>query len=67
MIENSEEAILVNAKELEQIMYIQYPIVFLGDITQDGSTLDSVSAIFDSSSKVNAIHPTFAKKLRLVM
>ena len=31
--EDSEEAILVSVKELEWVMYIQYPIVFPGDVT----------------------------------
>ena len=32
MTENSEEAILVIAKELKQIMCIQYPIAFLSNV-----------------------------------
>ena len=31
--EDSEEAILVSVKELEQITYIQYPIAFLDSVT----------------------------------
>ena len=30
--EDSEEAILISAKELEQVMYIQYYIAFLGGV-----------------------------------
>ena len=65
--EDNEKIILVSAKELEQIIYIQYPIAFLGGITQDCLILDSVLALFDSSNEVNIIHLTFAKKLGLVM
>ena len=65
--EDSEEAILVNVKELEQVTYIQYFIVFPGGVTQDDSALDPVSALFDSSSEVNAMHPVFAERLGLVM
>ena len=60
---NNEEAILVSAKELEQVTCIQYPIIFQGDITQDSSVLDSMLALLDSSSEVNVIHPTFVEKL----
>ena len=67
MTEDSEEAILVSAKELEQVTCIQYPITFPGGVTQDGSILDSVSALLDSGSKVNAIHPAFAKRLGFVV
>ena len=65
--ENSEEAILVSVKELEQIMCIQYPIIFLDDIIQDSSALDLILALLDLGSEVNAIHPNFAKKLGFVM
>ena len=67
MTENSEEAILVNAKELEQVTCIQYLIIFQDGVTQNGSALDPVLALFNSGSEVNAIYPTFAKKLGLVM
>ena len=67
MIEDSEEAILVSAKKIEQITCIQYLIAFLGGITQDGSALDPVLALFDSSSEVNAMHPAFAKRFGLVV
>ena len=65
--EDSEEAILVSAKELERVMCIQYSITFQGSVTHNSSALDFVSALFDISSEVNAIHPTFAKKLGLVL
>ena len=65
--EDSEEAILVIVKELKQVMCIQYLIAFPGDITQDGSALDLVSALFDSASEVNAMHPAFAKRLGFMM
>ena len=65
--EGSEKAILISAKELERITYIQYPIAFPVGITQDGSAPDPVLALYDSSSEVNAIHPVFTKKLGLVV
>ena len=64
--EDSEEAILVSANELEQVTCIQYPIAFLGGVTQDGSALGPVSALLDSGSEVNTMHPTFAERLGLV-
>ena len=67
MTENSKEAILVNAKELEQVTYIQYPIAFQGGIIQDSSAPDLMSIFLDLGSQVNAIYPTFAKKLDLVV
>ena len=67
MTESSEETILVDAKQLEQIMCIQYFIVFPGDITQDSLALDPVSALFNSSSEVNAMHLVFAEKLSLMI
>ena len=67
MTEDSKETTLVSAKELEQVIYIQYPIAFLDDITQDGSILDFVLALLDLGSEVNAIHPTFTKRLGLVI
>ena len=67
VIENSEEAILVSVKELERITCIQYLIAFPGDVTQDGSALDSVLALFDSDSEVNVMHPAFAERLGLVV
>ena len=67
MTEDSENAILVSAKELEQLMCILYLIAFLSDLTKDGSALDPERAFFDSSSEVNAMHPAFAKKSGLVM
>ena len=33
--EDSEKAILIGAKELKQVTCIRYPIVFLGNVTQD--------------------------------
>ena len=63
MTENSEEAILVSVKKLEQVTCIQYLIVFPGGVTQDCSALDPVSALIDSGSGVNTMYPTFAKKL----
>ena len=65
--EDSEEAILASAKELEQVTCIQYPITFPGGVTQDGVILDPVSALLDSGNKVNAMHPAFAEKLGLVV
>ena len=67
MTEDSEEAILVSAKELEQVTCIQYPIAFPGGVTQDGSALGPVSALLDSGSEVNAMHPAFAERLGLVV
>ena len=67
MTEDSEEAILVSAIKLKQVIYIQYPIIFPGSVTQDGSTLDLLSAFFDSGSEVNIIHPAFARRLGLVV
>ena len=64
---DSEEAILVSVKELEQVTCIQYPIAFPGTVTQDGSVLDSVSALLDLGSEVNAIYPAFAERLGLVV
>ena len=65
--EESKEAILVSVKELEQVMYIQYPIAFLGGITQDSLVLNPVSALLDSGSEVNAMYPAFAKRLGLMV
>ena len=65
--EDSEKAILVSVKELEQVICIQYLIAFPGNITQDGLALDSVSALLDSCSEVNAMHPAFAERLDLVV
>ena len=65
--ENSEEAILVSAKELEQVTYIQYPIAFSGSVTQDDLALDPVLALFDLCSEINAIHPAFVERLGLVV
>ena len=65
--EDSEEAILVNAKELERVTCIRYPITFPGGVTQDSSALDPVSSLLDSGSEVNAMHPIFAERLGLVM
>ena len=65
--EDSEEATLVSAKELERVTCIQYPIAFPGGVTQDGLALGPVSALLDSGSKVNAIHPALTEKLGLVV
>ena len=43
-------------KNLTQVSYIHYPINF---------GKKSVSALFESGSKVNAVHPAFAKELGL--
>ena len=64
--EDSEKAI-VDAKKLEQVTCIQYPIIFPGGITKDGSILDPMSALLDLGSEINAMHPAFAKKLGLVV
>ena len=65
--ENSEEATLVSAKELERVLCIQYPIAFPHGITQDGLALGPILALLDSGSEVNAMHPAFAEKLGLVV
>ena len=65
--ENSEEAILVSAKELKQVTYILYSITFPGGVTQDGSALDPVLAFLDLGSEVNAMHLVFAERLDLVV
>ena len=67
MTEDSEEATLVSAKELEQVTCIQYPIAFPGNVTQDGSALGPVSALLDLGSEVNAMHPAFAEGLGFVV
>ena len=67
MTEDSEDAILVSAKELEQVTGIQYLIAFPSGITQNGSILGLVSALLDSSSEVNAMHPAFVERLGLVV
>ena len=67
MIEDSEKAILVSAKELERVTCIQYLITFPGDETQDSEALDPVSALLDLGSDVNAIHLAFIEKLGLVV
>lgn len=59
---NSKEAILVNAKSLEWIIYIQYPIIFQSNLIEIGKVLDLMSAFFDLDNKVNAIYPTFIEK-----
>ena len=64
---DSEKATLVSAKELERVSCIQYPIAFPGGVTQDGSALGPVSALLDSGSEVNAMHPAFAERLGLVV
>ena len=65
--EDSEEATLVSAKELERVLCIQYPIAFPGSVTQDGSTLDPVTALLDLGSEVNVMHPAFTEKLGFVV
>ena len=60
---SSEKAILVGAKELEQVMCIRYSIAFPSGVTQNSLALDPVSALFDSNSEVNAMHPAFVEKL----
>ena len=67
VIENSEEASLASAKKLKQITCIQYPSAFSGSVAQDGSTLDLVLALLYLGSEVNIMHPTFAKRLGLVI
>ena len=67
MTKDSEEAILVSAKELEQVMCIQYPIIFPGGITQDGLALDLLLALFHSNNEVNAMYLAFIKILGLVI
>ena len=65
--EDSEEAILASAKELKQVICIQYPTTFPGGVTQDGAALDPMSALLDLGSEVNAMHPVFAERLGLVV
>ena len=67
VIEDSEKAILVNAKKLEQVMCIQYPIVFLDGITQDDSVLNPIFILFDSGNEINVIYLSFAEKLGFIM
>ena len=67
MTKNSKKAILVSTKELKQMIYIQYPIVFLESITKDNLALNLVLALFDLSGEINVIHLTFAKKLGLII
>ena len=65
--EDSQEAILVSIKELEQVTCIQYLITILSGVTQDDSALDSVLVLHNSGSEVNAMHPAFAEILSLVV
>lgn len=55
--EDSKQAILVSAKHLQQLTYIQYPIAF-----QIGLISDLISAFFNSNSEINVMHLIFAKK-----
>ena len=64
--EDSEKAI-IDTKELGQVTCIQYFITFPDGVTQDGLTLNLVSAFLDLGSKVNAIHPIFIDRLGLVV
>ena len=64
---NSKEEILVSAKELEQVTYIQYLIAFPGRVTQDGSALDPVLVLLDWGSKVNTMHPAFVERFGFVI
>ena len=48
-------------------MYIQYPIAFPDDVTQDGSALDLVLVLLDLGSEINAIHTIFAEKFGFMM
>ena len=65
--EDSEEATLVSAKELERVTCIQYLIAFPGGVTQDGSALGLVSALLNLGSEINAMHLAFAERLGLVV
>ena len=38
-----------------------------GSVTQDGSAIDLLSALLNSGSEVNAMHPAFAERLGLVV
>ena len=67
MTENSDKVILVSAKKLKQVIYIQYPITFPNGITLHSSALDLVSALLDLGNKVNVIHPAFIERLGLVI
>ena len=42
-------------------------MTFSGGVTQDGLTLNLVSAFLDLGIEVNAIHPAFAERLGLVV
>lgn len=65
--EHSKKAILVNAKDLKQMICIQYLIIFQDSLTQVSKALDLISVFLDLKSEVNAIHLIFVKKLGLVM
>ena len=67
MTDDSKEAILVSVKELEQVTCIQYLIAFPGDVTQNGSALDPMSALLNSGSEVNVMHLAFVERLGLVV
>ena len=67
MTEDSEKAILVSVKKLEQVTCIQYFIAFPIGITQNGSALDLISAVFDLSSEINAMHLAFVERLGFVV
>ena len=67
VIEDSEKAILVSAKKLEQITYIQYPITFLGNVTQDDLALDPMSALLYLGNEINVMHPAFTERLGLLI
>ena len=62
-----EKTILVSAKELKQVICIQYPIAFLSDITQNSLALDLVSVLLHSGSEINIIHLASAEKLGFVV
>ena len=64
---DSEQAIFVDAKELEQVTCIRYLIAFPGNLTQDSLVLNSMLALLDSGSEINVMHLAFAKMLSLVM
>ena len=47
-------------KALERVLYIYYPVQFKKDKTP-------MQALIDSGSKVNTMHPFFAKQLGLLI
>ena len=61
--EDIKKVIIVSVRELKQVTYIQYFIIFQENITQVNSILNLMSAFFNSDSEINVMRPAFAKKL----